>query len=559
MNFNYGFRLIFILIVLLCTSCHQKSLSQRGKTVYKTGNQKEWAEVNYEDESWEEDLSLDGGEIFWSRTNINILENPIEYQSFGVDLVNTLGEYEVYWDGVLIGTNGNPGKEASLGIHGEMWRVFRIPFNSSQKGKHVLALKRSLLYYHNYYRFNAFVNDYDYLKEFPLIYTAFMYIFAGAFLLAALYFFFLFLGNKKEKPILIFSISCFLFFALIMMEFIRTYISIHYSQHVIRMEIISYLTFSIAILVPLYFSLQFPFYKRKIILAIYAAILIYVFYKNHFYFDDTSYNMALCMWFFSFGIVSFGVYNKIKGASIVLLTLIICAIINYNTYFDTSLFAGFGVIVLGMFFILAIKAKEQRLAYENTLVQSTRLRLELLKKNIQPHFLMNSLTSLIDWVEESPAKGVSFIESLAKEFDLLNQIENQTLIPISQEVELCRTHLEIMKFRKEINYVWEEENILANEHIPPATLHTLVENGITHCAPLPDNSMRFKLIFENNEQFKSYTFLTIAKVRHTTKSISDGTGLKYVKARLEESYGNKWRFLSEPTNQGWKNIIKIYN
>jgi len=559
MNFKYGFRLIFILIVLLGTSCHQKSLSRRGDTVYKIGNQKEWAELGYETNSWEEEIDLEGGEIFWSRTQFNLLETPKEHQSFGIDLVNTFGEFEVYWDGILIGKNGNPGQEARLGRSGEMWETFRIPQTLSNKGRHVLALKRSLYYYPDHIRFNAFVNDYDYLLEFPLVYTGFMYIFAGAFLLAALYFFFLFLGNKKEKPILIFSISCFLFFALILTEFIRTYISIHYSQHEIRMEIISYLTFFIAILVPLYFSLQFPFPKRKLILGIYIAILIYVFYRNHHHYDQTSYDMALCMWFVSLGIISFGVYKKLKGASIVLLTLVICAIINYNTYFDTSLFAGFGVIVLGMFYILAIKAKEQRLAYEKTLVQSTRLRLELLKKNIQPHFLMNSLTSLIDWVEESPSKGVSFIEALAKEFDLINQIEGKTLIPIHQEVELCRTHLEIMKFRKEIDYLWEEEGILENEHIPPATLHTLLENGITHCAPLSDNSIRFKLIFETNSQFKSYTFLTIAKVRPTTKKTTDGTGLKYIKARLEESYGNLWSFSSEATKDGWKNIIKIYN
>ena len=44
----------------------------------------------------------------------------------------------------------------------------------------------------------------------------------------------------------------------------------------------------------------------------------------------------------------------------------------------------------------------------------------------------------MDWVEESPKKGVFFIEALAKEFDLLNQIEQHTLIPISQEIELCK-------------------------------------------------------------------------------------------------------------------------
>ena len=231
------------------------------------------------------------------------------------------------------------------------------------------------------------------------------------------------------------------------------------------------------------------------------------------------------MWFFSSGIVVFGVYKKMQGARLVLLALLACVLIRFITSFGISLYLGFSLILLGMFYLLSLRIKEQRLAYENSLVQSTRLRLELLKKNIQPHFLMNTLTSLIDWVEESPKKGVLFIESLAKEFDHFNQIEEQTLIPISQEIALCRTHLEIMEYRKEVNYSWEEEGIDPDQKIPPAILHTLLENGITHSLPLEDNS----------------------------------TGLKYIKARLTESYHSKWDFTSEPTDHGWKSILKIYS
>ena len=93
-----------------------------------------------------------------------------------------------------------------------------------------------------------------------------------------------------------------------------------------------------------------------------------------------------------------------KGARLVLLTLTLSVLIGFATPFNKSLFAGFSLVLLGMFYLLSLRIKEQRLAYENTLVQSTRLRLELLKKNIQPHFIMNTLTSIMEWVETSPKK-----------------------------------------------------------------------------------------------------------------------------------------------------------
>jgi len=268
--------------------------------------------------------------------------------------------------------------------------------------------------------------------------------------------------------------------------------------------------------------------------------------------------MVLSMWCFSFGMVAYGAYKNVRGARLVLVTLLLSVVVFLASGFVISLYTGLGLILLGMLYLLSLNMKAQRLAYESSLVQSTRLRLELLKKNIQPHFLMNTLTSLIDWVEEAPKKGVLFIEALAKEFDLFNQIENETLIPISQEIALCLQHLEIMKYRKEIDYSWEEEDIDPSEKVPPAILHTLLENGITHSLPLEDNSIKFKLVFESNSQCKSYTFLTFAARVKKSTSKEDGTGLKYIKARLTESYHQKWDLTSEATNHGWKNVLKIY-
>lgn len=552
---------IFLLLftVLLVCSCSNNSNYKSLDSKYKLGDQAQWASKNWDDQKWNDEVTLKGGEIFWSRTKVEIIETPKPLQPYGI-FINTFGEYEVFWDGVLIGKNGNPGQEANHTPEGTLWATFYIPDTLTTKGTHLLALRTSRYYYpdHSSRTLRFIVDSYDVLLKDPIIDTVFMHIFAGVFLIASLYFFFLFLSDKKEYPILIFSISCFLFFALIIIEYVNHYIAIHYSQQYIRLEIIGGLTFCIAILVPLYFSLQFPFPKQKPTLIAYIIILVFVFLIVHNSYDLTAYNMAMTMWFFSTGIVLYGVYKKMNGASIVLLTLLVCAVINAITYYDISLFAGFGVILLGMFYILSVRTKEQRIAYENSLVQSTRLRLELLKKNIQPHFLMNTLTSLIDWIEESPKKGVSFIEALAKEFDLFNKIENQTLIPIHQEIELCRTHLNIMEYRKEIKYLWEEENIDFEQKIPPAILHTLLENGITHGLPLENNSIKFKLVFENNTTYKCYTFLTIAEVRNTTKNVKEGTGIKYIKARLTESYSSKWSFSSEPTPQGWTNTIKIY-
>lgn len=552
---------LFVSILLLATSCTQDpAVFKENRTVFRIGDQAAWASKNWNDENWKRTIALvPEGQIFWSRTKIDILTPPEEFRPYGLQ-IDAYGEYEIFWDGVLIGKNGNPGQEAELPLEGELWINFSIPTHLTTQGEHVLALRLSNYYFPDHVgRYELKIADYEDLLTDLLIETSYMHVFAGAFLIASIYFLFLFLSDKKEYPMLVFSASCFLFFMLTMTRFVRTAVPIHYSLHVVRLEVISTLMFGISFLIPLYFTMQFPYPKRKLFLVIHAGVLMYFFVINHHFFDFTIYNMAISLWVFSFGIVLYGVYKKAKGALLVLFILFLCIVLRYSVSFSISLFAGFSLILLSMLYLLSLRVKEQRLAYENSLVQSTRLRLELLKKNIQPHFLMNTLTSLIDWVEEAPKKGVMFIEALAKEFDLFNQIEDQTLIPISQEIALCCAHLEIMEYRKEINYFWEEEGIDPEQKIPPAILHTLLENGITHSLPLEDNSIRFKLVFESNSEYKCYTFLTFAAGVRLSTSKEDGTGLKYIKARLTESYHSKWELTSESTAHGWKSVLKLYS
>lgn len=553
------FPFFLFLGVLLLTACSQEPVFQERDTVFIVGDEPEFSAKVLNDRYWMTNLRVVlEGRVFWSRTKIDILETPESFRPYGVRL-EVYGEYEVFWDGEQIGKNGNPGQEDPNNPEGKLWATYSIPTHLTEKGEHVLAIRSSLYYFSNHVRLRKIeIDDYDSLLTDQLIETSYLHIFAGAFLIASVYFLFLFLSNKKEYAMLVFSTSCFLFFALTMTEFLRTTVPIHYSLHHVRFQIIGVLMFGISFMIPLFFSMQFPFPKRVWALCIYAGILLIMFFGKHDYFDLTANNMALSTWIFSFMIVVYATYKKEKGALLVLLILLLSLLLQFLVSFGISLFVSFSLMLLGMFYLLSLRIKDQRLAYENSLVQSTRLRLELLKKNIQPHFLMNTLTSLIDWVEETPKKGVLFIEALAKEFDLFNQIEDQKLIPITQEIALCRTHLDIMTYRKEVNYAWEEIGIDPEQKIPPAVLHTLLENGITHSLPLEDNSVRFKLIYESNVGFHCYRFLTFASGVRKGNDGMEGTGIKYVKARLTESYDSNWDLISAPADHGWNNVIKIY-
>jgi hypothetical protein len=526
--------------------------------LYKTGDDMAWAAKNYNDKDWSEKRGNTSGHIFWSRTYLDLGKVENELKPLGLQ-IESFGSFEVYWDGVLIGKNGKLPKDGKSEQPGTESSYYRIPDHLISPGLHTVAMRSVQSIHPNVQRSIGFkINNYATLLTKPLVTMSYMNLMAGAFLIAAVYYFFIYLNSKrKQRDILIFATICLLFFALLIMEYLKFHVAIPYSEFFIRLEIIGWLTFINALLVPWYFIIHFNFRKGKWLMAALLLTLLLMYWLNYGHYDLTARLYSLAMLIAAFIVVLNGIIQKEKGGFIAMLALLASALVNKFIVYDYGLFISFTIIVLSMLYLHSIRASVIEAEHRNAVLLSSRLQLELLKKNIQPHFLRNTLTSMMDWVEESPKEGARFIQALAAEFDIMNEISEQTLIPITKELELCRQHLSVMGFRKEINYSWEEKGIDETQLLPPAIIHTLLENGITHSEPLPGNTVTFVIHYFLSKESHRYIFETIAQNREIMTDRTGGNGFKYIKARLTESYGQNWKFESGSTKNGWKSTIQI--
>jgi two-component system, sensor histidine kinase LadS len=85
--------------------------------------------------------------------------------------------------------------------------------------------------------------------------------------------------------------------------------------------------------------------------------------------------------------------------------------------------------------------------------------------------------------------------------------------------------------------------------------HTLVENGLTHGYAGKDAGAF--LLSRNEDESRVYFILHNDGVAGKSSAESSGLGLKYVRARLEEAYGRKWRLDSHSVEGGWEVTIAI--
>lgn len=128
------------------------------------------------------------------------------------------------------------------------------------------------------------------------------------------------------------------------------------------------------------------------------------------------------------------------------------------------------------------KLKEKELAEEKAQKLATEARLQSLESRIQPHFLFNTLNSISALIAEDPLQAEETVGRLAVLLRASLDTSNQPLIPLSQELALVESYVDIQKvrfgdkLRGSVQVVAE----LQAAKVPPMSIQALVDNAVKH-------------------------------------------------------------------------------
>lgn len=111
-----------------------------------------------------------------------------------------------------------------------------------------------------------------------------------------------------------------------------------------------------------------------------------------------------------------------------------------------------------------------------------RSRLAALQGKVNPHFLFNTLNTMVGMVRRSPRELESLILALSDLYRRVLLLPEEGLIPLSEEIELVRRYLEVEQVRlgPRLRYEVDLGPGTASRRVPPMLVEPLVENALKH-------------------------------------------------------------------------------
>jgi len=165
-------------------------------------------------------------------------------------------------------------------------------------------------------------------------------------------------------------------------------------------------------------------------------------------------------------------------------------------------------------YTLNLNARNQSVLLQNQMLKTENIRaeFEILKQQISPHFLFNSLSSLRSMIRTSNKNAENFVIKLSDIYRLLLANKERDTITLKEELEFIKDYsfLLFVRYENMLHIEFDIPDNLMNFKIPTFTLQLLLENCVKHNIVSKEKPLRIRIYdsglnsisLENNLQHK---------------------------------------------------------
>lgn len=207
---------------------------------------------------------------------------------------------------------------------------------------------------------------------------------------------------------------------------------------------------------------------------------------------------------------------------------------------------------IALMFVFYYSYKESQ--EENLKLKAAKAESELhvLKNQMQPHFLFNSLNSLLDLVETKSDQAPEMTMKLSSLYREILENSKKNLANLESEISIIEKYLDLEKLRFGDRLTFEIRSPKNSKdiYLPPLVLQTLVENAVKHGVSPSINGGTIEVRVEPQSDGYYLVVKNSGSSQGCNKS-EGGTGLANTKARLKLIYGDRHGFELKKDNNSF--------
>jgi len=181
--------------------------------------------------------------------------------------------------------------------------------------------------------------------------------------------------------------------------------------------------------------------------------------------------------------------------------------------------------------------------------QALDARLSLLRSQIEPHFLFNTLANVQALVETGSPRAPAVLGSLIAYLRAAMPRLHEESASLGQETALVRAYLELMHMRMpdRLSFTVQVPDDLLGQRFPPMALLTLVENAVRHGIDPSEQGGHIEVGAVRDAASGETRVWVSDSGMGLSPQAEDGTGLNNLRARLSAFFDAGAQLRVEPT------------
>jgi sensor histidine kinase YesM len=218
---------------------------------------------------------------------------------------------------------------------------------------------------------------------------------------------------------------------------------------------------------------------------------------------------------------------------------------------------GILIFIMSLIFRIALAYFKLKQQTEEIMVQKSQAELNLLKSQVQPHFLFNTLNNIYYEAYKEAPRTAALIERLS---DIMRYFVDESPkddVAITTEVQFLENYIELEKIRirhgVEVSF---EKTYNSDLRIPPMLLMTFVENIFKH--GIDKSSIENRVSISLKQQQGYLLFKTSNSIYDVPlNNQPNGFGIANLKKRLTMLYGENFELAIDKNDRNFNTFLKI--